>query len=140
MTVCAFQKRHLFGSIRGEAIVLSELGKIAESELAQIPLHFHGVNVGAYTVMPNHLHCIIVIDRPECNGQFTTLSSVMGLYKSGVARRIHLLHPQMTVWQKSFYDHILRNDAAYREVLGYMEENPLKWELDEYYGENNGDI
>ena len=85
--------------------------------------------------MPNHIHAIISIG---CNGvversrPFPTLSTVVGLYKSGVSKRIHDMDSQIKVWQKSYYDHVIRGNDDYVEICRYIDENPLKWDLDEY--------
>lgn len=84
--------------------------------------------------MPNHVHAIIVINNEERSRPFpTALPTVIGLYKSGVSKRIHQLNPDLNVWQKSFYDHIIRDENEYLRVWKYIDENPIKWDTDEYY-------
>ena len=67
-----------------------------------------------------------------CDGQtersrpFPTLSTVVGLYKSGVSKRIHQILPNIQIWQKSFYDRIIRNEKGCSEVCKYIDENPMK--------------
>jgi len=56
------------------------------------------------------------------------------LYKSGVSKRIHQTKPDVSIWQKSFYDRIIRNKKGYYEVWKYIDENPMKWPEDELYG------
>jgi hypothetical protein len=68
----------------------------------------------------------------ERSRPFPTLSTVVGLYKSGVSKLIHKTKPEIKVWQKSFYDRIIRNEQGYREAWLYIDENPQKWEDDEY--------
>lgn len=53
------------------------------------------------------------------------------MYKSGTARKIHEKYPKLEIWQKSFFDTVIRNEKAYSEICKYIDENPLKWELDE---------
>ena len=62
-----------------------------------------------------------------------TLSEIVGLYKSGVSRNVHKIYPDLNVWQKSFYDHIIRNEKEYLEIWKYIDENPIRWQDDEYY-------
>ena len=71
--------------------------------------------------------------QTERSRPFPTLSTVVGLYKSGTARKIHEKYPGMEVWQKSFYDTIIRDEKAYSEIWQYIDENPLKWQIDENY-------
>lgn len=69
------------------------------------------------------------------------MSNIVGLFKSGVSKQIHERYPNLEIWQKSFYDTIIRNDEAYNEIVRYIEENPIKWENDEYFrGEVNGAV
>jgi REP element-mobilizing transposase RayT len=133
VTICACQKRHLFGSVHQQFVILNDIGKIVKNEILQIPRRLRGVNIDAFSIMPNHLHSIVVIEKDEQGNKSPTLSGIIALYKAGVSRQIHSVYPHITVWQKSFYDRILRDDTAYLEVLRYIEENPKKWESDEYY-------
>ena len=94
-----------------------------------IPNHFDGVNIDKYVIMPNHIHAIFIIG---CDGEtersrpFPTLSTVVGLYKSGVSKRVHETKPDIIIWQKSFYDRIIRDEQSYLEIWQYIDENPLK--------------
>lgn len=132
VTICTYQKKQIFGKPKE----LSKIGKIAEIELLNITNHYSNVKIDKYVVMPNHIHIIVVIDyncTAERSRPFPTLSSVIGLYKSGVAKQIHKQYPNFEVWQKSFYDTIIRNEQSYNEIVRYIEENPDKWEKDEYF-------
>ena len=114
---------------------MNALGRLAEKELQSIPEHYDGVAVDKYVIMPNHIHAVITIgcDNAERSRPFPTLSTVVGLYKSGTARKIHKMSPELEVLQKSFYDTIIRNDKAYLEIWEYIDENPIKWQSDELY-------
>lgn len=131
VTICTKDKKCIFG----EPNELNEIGKLAENELKSISKHYDGVKVEKYVVMPNHIHAVVVIgcDGAERSRPFPTLSTVVGLYKSGAARKIHEKCPKLEVWQKSFYDTVIRNDKVYSEIWEYIDENPLKWQLDENY-------
>ena len=131
VTICTKDKKCIFG----EPEKLNELGRIAENELQSIGKHYDGVRVDKYVIMPNHIHAVIIIgcDGAERSRPFPTLSTVVGLYKSGTARKIHEKHPKLEVWQKSFFDTVIRNNTAYLEIGKYIDENPLKWQLDENY-------
>ncbi len=139
VTLCASQHRHLFGSIDQ----LNQTGAIALDELLKIPSHYQNVRVDKYVIMPNHIHMIVVIGCSEKrDGKLPTLSSVIGLYKSGVSRRVHQYIPNLKLWQTSFYDHILRTNHSYRQAWKYIDENPAKWKLlresDELYPSSPG--
>lgn len=107
------------------------MGEIALKHLQNIGNHFDGIKIDKYVVMPNHIHIIVAIgcnDASERSRPFPTLSTVIGLYKSGVSREVG-----SKIWQKSFHDHIIRNKNDYLKIWEYIENNPLKWDLDCYY-------
>ena len=83
-----------------------------------------------YVVMSNHIHALI---RIEADNQNQSLSSVVGSYKSAVSRKIHTISPNVSVWQKSYYDHVIRTEESYLNIWKYIDENPIRWENDEYY-------
>ena len=124
ITICTKEKRCMFG----EPNKLNEFGKLVENELLSIPGHYDGVATDKYVIMPNHVHAIIIIgcDGAERASPFPTLSTVVGEYKSGVTRKIREKYPRLEVWQKSFYDSIIRNEEAYLEICKYIEENQIK--------------
>ena len=131
ITICTDQKRCIFG----KPTCLNDWGKLAESELLDIPNHFPGVMIDKYVIMPNHIHAIVVIKDvgEERSRPFPTLSTIMGLYKSGVSRKIRALSPGAVIWQKSFYDHVIRNEKEYLDDWSYIDQNPGKWEEDTLY-------
>ena len=131
VTVCTHNKVKLFG----EPSKLNYFGKIAESDLLAITNHHKGLKIDKYVVMPNHIHAIIVIgcDPVAKIKEFPSLENVIGLYKSGVSRKIHVYEPKLKIWQKSYYEHIIRNDKDYDEIWKYIDYNPIKWEEDELY-------
>ena len=131
ITICTHQKRGIFG----HPCRLNEFGKLAEFALLDIPNHFAGVAVDKYAIMPNHVHAIVVIGGgvSERACPFPTVSSVVGAYKSAVSRMIHAVEPGIPVWQKSFYDHIIRNEKEYLDDWRYIDDNPAKWTEDEFY-------
>lgn len=138
VTICTHNKSELFGEIdcgtvktasSANNIKLNVFGEIAKSELLNIPNHFDGIYINKYVIMPDHVHAIIVIGckgGTERSRPFPTLSTIVGLYKSGVSKRIHEIEPNIKIWQKSFNDRIIRNEKGYREVWQYIDTNPLK--------------
>ena len=100
---------------------------MAAQGIKDISRHFPGVVVDEYVIMPNHVHMILILPQGKSN-----LSSVVGSYKSYVSKMFHMEHPGVPLWQRSFYDHVIRDEAAYLEIKRYIRENPLKWNLDEY--------
>ncbi len=127
VTICTYEKKYLFGM--GQK--LTELGKIAWTDLLQVPEYYDGVQLDHFVVMPNHIHAILVLDE---NRQKTTdLSQIIGAYKAGVSRKARKLYPEITLWQRSYHDHVIRNRLDYENIWKYIDENPLKWEEDCFY-------
>ena len=77
-----------------------------------------------YVIMPNHVHMILSLNEDS----IIPLSQIVGSFKAGVSREIGF-----SVWQRSFYDHIIRSEADYKRICEYIENNPAKWALDKYY-------
>ncbi|MFI3142289.1 MAG: transposase [Clostridia bacterium] len=141
ITICSHNQNQIFSQLVGNGLdrsifKLTQYGIIAENELKNIEKHFPCVEIDKYVVMPNHIHIIILM---RCNGElersrpFPTISTIIGLYKSGVSKLIHEIDPNQNVWQKSFHDHIIRNEKSYQKIWQYIDENPLKWKFDKYY-------
>ena len=115
---------------------LNDYGFTAKIHINQICSHFSEIQIDKYVIMPNHIHCIVKIGcsaAEERSRPFPTLSHIIGLYKSGVTREIHKRNPQLKIWQKSFHDHIIRNEKDYQKIWEYIDTNPLKWKEDCFY-------
>ena len=95
--------------------------------IENIPVHFQGVSVDKYVIMPNHIHAILVLEGE------TNLATVIGQYKSAVTKEIHVWNPHMKVWQTSFHDHIIRNQEDYARICSYIDTNPSRWMEDCFY-------
>lgn len=127
VTICTHEKRCLFG----KTDMINTYGCIAETELLDAVTHYKGVSVEKYVIMPNHVHAIVSIDSAAANPP--TLSTIIGGYKSAVSRKIHKTDPDLVVWQRTFYERVIRDENEFLNVWKYIDENPMKWELDEYH-------
>ena len=136
ITICCKDKRHLFGKVVGAAymppvqVCLNETGKIAECNLLAIEKHTPQAKIEKYVIMPNHLHMILSIgcqDEVPAGGIYAapTVSGIMNSYKASVSRDVGF-----PVWQRSFYDHIIRNQHDFEEIWQYIDQNPLQWVLE----------
>lgn len=128
VTICTNKRRCLFGSVKSTAengvMCLSRCGEIVEQHMIQLDQRYETVFVVKYVIMPNHLHVILNLE----NENRIPLSQIIGLFKSGVSREIGF-----PVWQRSFYDHIIRNETDYGNIWNYIDNNPAKWAMDRYY-------
>jgi len=113
-------------------IHLSEYGKIVKNELNKIPTIYSDiVFIPKFVIMPNHVHLILVVNNDNNNGRRNaapTVSRIMNQFKGCVSRQ-----SGFSVWQKSFYDRVLRNEWEYRNAWQYIENNPINWENDELF-------
>ena len=136
ITICCKDKRHWFGKVVGAAymppgqVCLNETGKIAERNLLAIEKHTPQAKIEKYVIMPNHLHMILSIgcqDEVPAGGIYAapTVSGIMNSYKASVSRDVGF-----PVWQRSFYDHIIRNQHDFEEIWQYIDQNPLQWVLE----------
>ncbi len=132
ITVCTANREKLFwenvgaDTIRPQNIPLSPAGKIVEQAIRQIPAYYENISVDKYCIMPDHIHLILSIQSDD-NGRIIsapTVSTVIGSMKRWVSRQIG-----RPIWQKSFYDHGIRNQQDYDETWEYIENNPLKYQL-----------
>ena len=125
VTICTQNKKCLFGRVNE----FSRYGKIAADSVMHIPLHYSGVKIDKFVVMPNHIHMILILEQ----GAVINAEQVIGQYKSGVSREIRKIDPEFVLWQRSFHDHIIRNQKQYEKIWMYIENNPLRWEKDCFY-------
>ena len=126
VTICCYEKKCIFG----QAEILSRAGQIAHDMLCNLSTHYTEISVDKFIIMPNHVHAIVAI---EGENQRHRLDTIIGLYKSGVTREIRKEIPNIQIWQRSFHDHVIRNQQQYEKIWTYIDNNPLKWELDCFY-------
>ena len=129
ITICTKDKRNVFSNAVGNGFIRSAAGSLVEEHLLNIPNHHPMVRIDKYVIMPNHIHVIIVIENAITDrmNPVPTISTVVGQFKAGVSRALGF-----PVWQKSFYDHIIRNETDYQMIWQYIENNPTKWHLDRF--------
>ena len=125
ITICTSNHKCFFGTVSQ----LSKIGKIAEEHIKKIQEHYHNVHVEKYVVMPNHIHMILNL---SCSGE-NNVEQVIAQYKSGVTREARKLKPDLVLWQRSFHDHIIRNQKGFEKIWLYIEGNPQCWEKDCFY-------
>jgi len=139
--MCTYKRKSIFGDITNGAIHLNEIGRSADAYWKKVLAHFKNIEIDARVVMPNHVHAIISL--VETKNEMTSgkrkrigLGQVIAYYKYQTTKRINSARNKSVVpmWQRSFYDHIIRDENDLMACREYILENPLKWELDEYFG------
>ena len=110
--------------IAAKTFRLSTTGMIVEQTICNIPNVYEKVVIDKYCVMPDHLHLVIII-IPEIDGRTVcapTVSRIVKHLKEAVTKQIG-----ESIWQKSFYDHVIRDERDYQNILTYIEDNPSQW-------------
>ena len=119
-------------SVRPQNLPLSKIGIVVEQNLNKWNDTFENVYLSSYVIMPNHLHIVVVIlpNQSGCTECPPTISAMVRFFKGSITKQLGT-----NIWQKSFYDHIIRDKHDYEEISKYIHENPLKWQFDELYTE-----
>ena len=143
VTICVQNRESLFGNIVGGKMVLNEAGRIADSCWNAIPDHFPHVALDEYVIMPNHVHGILFItNHPKASvgakdfspvrphGTSGTIGSVVRGFKIGVTKWFRSRHGEGIIWQRNYYEHIIRNDNDLNAIREYIICNPERWETD----------
>jgi REP-associated tyrosine transposase len=160
VTVCTQNKRRIFGTISGHTVALNVVGKVVESCWLQIPSHFARVELGPHVIMPNHLHGIIRLLPPEADGGLVakhprraqhavplrpeparsfaemaanSIPAIVRSFKSAAtaAIRTSLGRPGLSVWQRGYHEHVIRDEDDFRNTCEYIRMNPARWEFDQ---------
>ena len=134
ITICAKDKQHLFSEITMTEAgvpqpVLTALGTIAEDQLLKLNERYPHVSVASYVIMPDHIHMVLHLQsRMDDMSPRADLKAVLCAYKSLTTRMIKKQCPHMkTVFQTSYFEHIIRNQQDYEEKIQYIRNNPVKW-------------
>ena len=151
VTIVTHHRDCLFGEIVNKEMILNEFGKIAAECWRAIPDHFPFVELGAYVIMPNHVHGIIMIrnvDAPSNVGATQwvapitpgkrpkgpkrgSLGAILGAYKMAVTRRIGRELNATGIWQRNYYEHIVRGEQDLQNKTDYIHANPSLWDEDD---------
>ena len=161
VTICSKNKEALFGKVVGDGILdvplaerddngnvyvkLSNLGNTVQKTIEYIDEHNENIEIEKYVIMPNHIHLIITVNRindkgfgtsgkpsPTENGDKPRANEIIPKLISSL-KRYTKKQSGIDLWQRSYYDHIIRTQKDYDEIWEYIDTNPIKWEMDKYY-------
>jgi len=142
VTICTQNRRCILSDIAvGEglappAVLLTPIGKCVEEQIRALSQRYPMVTIDSYVIMPNHLHMIVRISG-EAGGASPspTLYDVVRVLKSLTTRlsRGHL--EDLPLWQRGYYEHVIRGEKDDLEIWEYIDTNPARWAEDRYYGE-----
>lgn len=137
ITICAHLRLPLFGSVVADKMVLSVAGEIAYREWQKNAEMRPNVVSDVFVVMPNHVHGIVNITgmQSEHRQRAPTVGDIIRGYKSAVTSQIGLLNlcQNHSVWQRNYYEHVIRDEKSYQQIADYIQTNPLRWKSDVYH-------
>jgi REP element-mobilizing transposase RayT len=142
LTICTQNRIPFLSRIENRRTVLTGLGKIVHVAWSAIPDRFPEIEVGPFVVMPNHIHGILAnvghigvgtkLRKEGAASSAPTLGTIIRAFKSvsaiGVKRQSGTLGGQ--VWQRNYYEHVIRDGKEYGIISRYIWENPARWEFD----------
>lgn len=155
ITICCQDRAQLFGKIEGTQLILNECGEIAHKCWLEIPEHFPNVALHDHIIMPNHVHGIIEIkfksnhienpppdlttvganddsplrslNRVLPRSPSKTVGSIVRGFKIGVTKWMRQNTNVYKVWQRNYFDNIIRNEQSFDRISDYIRNNPKKW-------------
>jgi REP element-mobilizing transposase RayT len=144
VTICTKGRENLFGIIIDSTMSENEFGVIVRSCWNDLPGHYKNISLDEFVVMPNHVHGIIIIDNPvgvihESPLQMNKLArrqmllpKIVGRFKQNTAKQINIMRGTYgeTVWQRNYYEHIIRNERSLYKIREYIRTNPVRWTWD----------
>jgi putative transposase len=158
VTICTNNRENLFGDIVAGAMQLNYAGQTVERCWVDIPAHFPCVELDEFVVMPNHIHGIIVLTdaittvwakdlrakdiwaknraknisplQPRPTGTSGTIGSIVRGFKIGVTKWFRQQNTVHEVWQRNYWEHIIRNETERDRFREYIRNNPARWEQD----------
>lgn len=155
VTLCCEDRASLFGEIIDRQMFLSTPGKIAQACWLEIPDHFPNAVLHDFIIMPNHVHGIVELNNdaehdlkelkyrkgsyPEIPQRHAfqrliprSIGSIVKGFKIGVTKWMRANTEIHVVWQRDYYEHIIRDEEDYRRISDYIQDNPANWEKDRF--------
>ena len=149
VTIVTNGRRTLFGNVIDGEMRLNGMGKLMVEGWEWLAVRYPYVQLDEYVIMPNHLHGIIVLDDRATGGSRTAptgsgdslrvntarrkpLGRLIGAFKTVTTKKVNLANgtPGQTLWQRNYYERVIRDDAELDRARKYIVNNPLQWELD----------
>jgi len=151
VTICSKDHQNIFAEINDSNTVgtglapvryknnmkLSKIGKIIDEQWNDIPNQYDDIESDEYIIMPNHIHGIIIINKREGASPSPTISNIIDSFKSKCSVEYlnyikqNNLNTSGQIWQRSFYDHVIRNEKSLQKIREYIINNPATWADDE---------
>jgi len=141
LTICLQNRTCLLGNVVDGCMQLNDAGQMIGRCWERLPDRFCDITLDAYVVMPNHFHAILQIEEGHAEPkQRFNLGNIIGAFKSLTTHAyIHGVKNEgwavfdKRLWQKNYYEHIIRNERSLENIREYILGNPINWEQDELY-------
>lgn len=137
VTICSHNRLPIFGDIQKDEIILSLYGEAVSVTWVNLPKNFN-VRLDEYVIMPNHIHGILWMNLPGEKQGSSSLISVIKSFKALSAKRIHQSGFSQIVWQRSYYETVIRNEDQLDAARQYIENNLSNWTKDSDFITTNG--
>jgi putative transposase len=134
VTICIQHRECLLGEIYEGVFYGTPFGILVQEELSSLASNHPGTVLESWVVMPNHIHFIFEIKRRTS----IVLGEVIRQFKYETTKQINIQRdsPGVKVWQRNYYEHIIRTDRAHQIIRQYIRQNPSKWNNDQLHPEN----
>jgi putative transposase len=141
VTINTIERGNFLGEVVQENMMLNKYGTIVQETWNDLIHHVKNIELDIFTVMPNHVHGIIIIldspvragSEPALTKQHVGLPEIVRQFKTFSARRLNECRSveHGSVWQRNYYEHIIRNDKELEHIRKYIYYNPSQWKVDE---------
>ncbi|MDA8218216.1 MAG: transposase [Dehalococcoidales bacterium] len=130
IAVVAWGGEAIFGHIAGERMIADEAGRVVQATWEGLAHHFAGLALDTFVLMPNHIHGVVVIGPAAQTG--LSLGRIVAYLKYQSTKGINNVRgtPGLPVWQRNYYEHVVRNGEELNRIREYVATNPLRWALD----------
>ncbi|MCF8373421.1 MAG: transposase [Bacteroidales bacterium] len=159
ITICVKNRKCLFGKIINDEMVLNDTGEMVEAKWLELPQRFKNIQLHEFIVMPNHFHAILeivaatLVVAPKGQPQgiaptiaqtdtptSKTVGDMVGAFQSIVTveyirgvKNANWPRFNKKLWQRDYWEHIIRNEQSYKRISDYIRDNPAKWKGDKFY-------
>ena len=130
ITICIKNRENILSKIEKGKIILSQYGKIVEKYIFGMNAKNNYICINSYVIMPNHVHILCEIKEYRST-KFSYNATIP--YAISTLKRLTNKEFRENVWQRNYYEHIVRNEKEYQKILEYIKNNLMNWEKDKYF-------
>ena len=139
ITICTKNKQMTLGAIENNldtpAMKLSDIGEIVRGFIEYLLITDSNVYIPNYIIMPNHIHLILIVETDTADGTPRAASPTKALIPKTInaIKGLSSKKAGYSLWQRSYYDHVIRNEEDYIRIDEYITNNPTNWLTDRFY-------